>query len=100
TSTSTAPFPEWSPDNPWESLKLVFTATLKEGEAALKWYHDNIRGKRLGSRLIRLFSILLASIGALMPLVVATIRNYSQSKDLIDPQWGYFSFAAAAVLLA
>jgi hypothetical protein len=100
TSASSAPFPEWAPDKPFESLKAIFAATLKEGESALNWYRDNIRGKRLSSRLIRLFAIFLASVGALVPLIVAAARTHDRSQDIFDPQWGYFSFATAAVLLA
>jgi len=100
TSTSPVPFPEWSPDKTWDSLKAVFIATVREGESAINWYRDNIRGKRLCSRLIRLFAIVLASVGALIPLIVAAARNYDGSKGIFDPQWGYFAFATAAVLLA
>jgi hypothetical protein len=100
TATSSAPFPDWAADKPWESLKAIFIATLDQGNSAINWYRDNIRTKRLGSQLIRLLAIVLASIGALIPLIVAAARSYSDSRAIFDPQWGYFSFATAAVLLA
>ena len=91
TATSADPFPSWDSSQDWESLKAVFAATEKEGESAIRWYRDNIKSKRFGSRFIRLLAISLASIGALIPLV-ATQLNF-------NPEWGYFSFATVIVLL-
>jgi hypothetical protein len=90
TATSEEPFPTWEGDS-WDSLKKVFAATERQGEAAIKWYRYNIKSKRFGSRFIRLFAIVLASIGALIPLIAQRVG--------FDSQWGYFSFATVIVLL-
>lgn len=91
-------FPSWDPQKKWESLKELFVATSALGESAIEWYRDNVRGMRLGSRTIRLCSISLASFGALVPLLANAFRRVDRTY-LFDPQWGYFAFALAVVVL-
>ena len=92
-------FPPWDPAQKRESLNKVFEAALKQGQSAIDWYQDNIRTQRLGSRIIRLLAIFLASLGALIPLIGPPVQKLLNVKDF-DPQWGYIAFATAAVLLA
>jgi hypothetical protein len=106
TRTSLPPmdFPTWDPANCRESLDALHATTLRQGEAAIGWYRDNIRSKRAGSRVLRSIAIVLASIGALLPLVVAGVSRFAQSdsslKLMIDAQWGYIAFATAAACVA
>lgn len=100
TATPVGEFPEWDPSKQWESLIQLYSTTLKQGDSAVDWYRVNIRGKRAGSQVIRLLAILLFSVGALIPLVINIARIEGDPKGLLDPQWGYISFAAAAALLA
>jgi hypothetical protein len=104
TSLPSLDFPVWDSGNSWDSLNAVFLVTLKQGEAAIEWYRDNIRAKRAGSRILRSIAIVLASIGALLPLVIAAASRFGESetrlKALIDAQWGYIAFATAAACVA
>jgi len=104
TSLPSLEFPVWDTGNSWGSLQAVFQVTLKQGDAAIAWYHENIRAKRAGSRILRSIAILLASVGALLPLVVAAASRFAGSearvKDLVDAQWGYIAFATAAACVA
>jgi hypothetical protein len=100
TATPAEEFPEWDPKKPWESLLQLYSTTLKQGGSAVDWYRVNIRSKRAGSQIIRLLAILLFSVGALIPLVINIARIEGDQKGLLDPQWGYISFATAAAFLA
>lgn len=100
TATPVGEFPEWDPSKQWESLIQLYSTTLKHGDSAVDWYRVNIRGKRAGSQVIRLLAILLFSVGALIPLVINIARIEGNQKWLLDPQWGYISFATAAAFLA
>lgn len=96
-------FPAWDSQDVWKSLQTLFVATVKQGESAIAWYRDNIRMKRLGSQILRSAAIVLASIGALLPLVVAAASRFDQSntwKNWVDAQWGYIAFATAAACVA
>jgi hypothetical protein len=98
TAAPTIPFPAWNPQDAATSLKEVYAATVAQGQSAIDWYRTNIRGMRLGSRIVRLCSISLASFGALVPLLANAFRRQDQTY-LFDPQWGYFAFALAVVVL-
>jgi hypothetical protein len=104
TSLPSLEFPLWNASNNWESLNAVFLVTLKQGEAAIEWYRDNIRAKRAGSRILRSVAIILGSIGALLPLIIAAASRFEESdarlKALVDAQWGYIAFAMAAACIA
>jgi hypothetical protein len=96
-------FPVWDSQDVWKSLQSLFLATVRQGESAITWYRDNIRMKRLGSQFLRSAAIILASIGALLPLVVAAASRFDQSntwKNWVDAQWGYIAFATAAACVA
>lgn len=49
-------------------------------------------------------AIVLASVGALLPLVITAVSRFAEfnvrMKDLVDAQWGYIAFAAAAACVA
>jgi hypothetical protein len=104
TSFPSLEFPTWNPENSGQSLQQIFVVTLKQGEAAIEWYRTNIRPKRLGSRFLRSIAIVLAAIGALLPLVVAAASRFEASdvrlRGLVDAQWGYIAFAMAASCVA
>jgi hypothetical protein len=96
-------FPDWDSQDARKSLQILFVATVKQGESAIAWYRDNIRMKRFGSQILRSAAIVLASIGALLPLVVAAASRFDQSntwKNWVDAQWGYIAFATAAACVA
>jgi hypothetical protein len=97
-------FPVWNSQDVWKSLHDLFLATVKQGESAIAWYRDNVRMKRLGSQFLRSAAIILASIGALLPLVVAAANRFEESNAWIkrwaDAQWGYIAFATAAACVA
>src|ERR1700733_4365264 len=96
-------FPDWDSQDVRKSLQILFVATVKQGESAIAWYRDNIRMKRFGSQILRSAAIVLASIGALLPLVVAAASRFDQSntwKNWVDAQWGYIAFATAAACVA
>lgn len=101
TSLPSLDFPVWDPAKSRESLQALFDITLKQGEAAIEWYQDNIRPNRAASRILRSLAIILASLGALLPLVIAAISRFRGSEvRLVDAQWGYIAFAAAAACVA
>jgi hypothetical protein len=103
TAMPSVEFPVWDSQDVWKSLQSLFNATLQQGESAIAWYRDNIRTKRIGSQILRSAAILLASIGALLPLVVTAVGRLDQnnpSKYLVDAQWGYIAFALGAACVA
>lgn len=104
TSLPPLEFPVWDPTKTKESLQAVFLVTLKQGEVAIEWYQDNIKSKRVWSQLLRSLAIILASVGALLPLVVAAASRFAESdtrlRALVDAQWGYIAFATAAACVA
>lgn len=103
TALPSVEFPVWDSQDVWKSLQCLFLATVKQGESAIAWYRNNIRMKRLGSQVLRSAAIILTSIGALLPLVVAAASRFDQSntwKNWVDAQWGYIAFATAAACVA
>jgi hypothetical protein len=103
TSLPPMDFPAWDPQNDWTSLQKLLDVTLTQGESAIGWYRDNVRSKRVGSRVLRSMAITLASIGALLPLFAAVANRFEQEHTrapLVDAQWGYIAFATAAACVA
>jgi hypothetical protein len=103
TALPSVEFPVWDSQDVSKSLQGLFLATVKQGESAIAWYRDNIKMKRIGSQILRSAAIVLASIGALLPLVGAAVSRFDQSntwKTLVDAQWGYIAFATAAACVA
>src|ERR1035438_1700782 len=103
TAMPSVDFPVWDSQDVSKSLQSAFLATVKQGESAISWYRNNIRMKRFGSQILRSAAIVFASVGALLPLVVAAASRFDQSntwKNMIDAQWGYIAFAASAVCVA
>src|ERR1035437_10538207 len=103
TALPSVEFLVWDSQDVSKSLQGLFLATVKQGESAIAWYRDNIKMKRIGSQILRSAAIVLASIGALLPLVGAAVSRFDQSntwKTLVDAQWGYIAFATAAACVA
>lgn len=104
TALSVVTFPAWDGNDSLKSLNDLFQATIAQGDSAIGWYKVNVRGKRVGSQILRSAAIILATVGALLPLIVAAAGRFadpnSWTKNLIDAQWGYIAFATAAACVA
>lgn len=88
-------FPEWDNKDPDESLAQAYDWAVKNAQDKIAWYAKRRHPKKLGSQWLRTFSIILAAVGALFPLVDAA----TQSGRVIQGQWGYVCIALAAALV-
>jgi hypothetical protein len=68
--------------DPGAVLELLYGRAEEYALSVCDWYLDDRRRKSLASRLLRAFAIVLATLGALVPLLHATI-------GWPDPSWGY-----------
>lgn len=84
--------PEGGLDGPGgqrEALRLLREWAEQEAEDAIDWYLRDKKLKRLGSRVIRGLTIMLAVAGTAVPLGVAATGGSA-------PGWGYVLLAVAA----
>lgn len=71
---------EWQ--NAGEVLALLYDRAEERARTVSNWYLADRRGKRLASRSLRVVAIVLATGGAMVPLV-------QEAVDWLDPMWGY-----------
>ena len=71
---------QWADPN--TVLELLYSRAEEYARSVCDWYLDDRRQKRSASRLLRAGAIVLATLGALVPLLHATI-------GWPDPSWGY-----------
>ena len=100
TSSVALKFPEWDTADPVHSLAKMFAATVNYGESTVKWYDVARKSKRNGSQVLRALAIILASTGALFPLLVVFGQSQPWLSWLSNTQWGYIAFATAGACLA
>ncbi|MFI0899164.1 SLATT domain-containing protein [Streptomyces sp. NPDC020983] len=72
-----------------ETLARLREWAERDAEAAIAWYLDDKRSKRVGSRLLQGFAIACAVAGAAVPLGTAAAGGSGQG-------WGYVLLAVAA----
>jgi len=80
-----------------ESLQKSYTIVLEQAKGASAWYMSNIKTKRKWSKRIRFWSILLFSLGGLVPLINAIILENKGDWQILN--LGYIAIALAGTLL-
>ena len=83
---------DWGPEQAEESLRDVFERARAVGEGTVRWYLGQRVGKRRWAQLIRLFAILTAAGGGILPMI-ATLAGF-------NPVIATISVGAAAALVA
>jgi hypothetical protein len=100
--SETNSFPDWNKDNPQESLDAVYGRAIANAENDIEWYQSRKKPSRIRSQWLRFFSIVLAAVGALCPLLDATriVEIYTGApSNFALGQWGYVFLAAAAAIV-
>ncbi|MBB2893461.1 SLATT domain-containing protein [Flexivirga oryzae] len=76
------------------ALNELHGAVVSKIEEVDRWYLSDKRRKRVASRTLRAFAILLTALGSIWPLAI------SASSTSSSPSWGYAFLAAAGASIA
>jgi len=84
---------DWNDVNKSKSLDVVFMCAVRHAQVVIHWYLDAKKKKKQCARILRVITIALTTIAALMPLV-------SQMYEWISPIWSTFALGLAAMCVA
>lgn len=89
---------DWNSEHSEQSLNSVYLYAIKLAKDAISWYIYAKRKKKKGARIIRVLSIILAALAAILP----TLSELLQQKDgttIIRAGWTTVSLGIAGSLL-
>jgi SMODS and SLOG-associating 2TM effector domain 2 len=86
---------DWAENSRAESLTKVYDHAMSVSTAAQNWYAGKHPSKRTSGRALRLTGILLAGVGALLP-IISEISSSSSGKPAIAPGWAAVALGLAA----
>jgi hypothetical protein len=86
----------WATSDALKSLDAVRVFTEYQANDAIDWYYRRKRPKQIGSQSMRFCAIVLASVGGLVPIIVA-LPHVNPAWML--EKWGYVALGVAAACL-
>ena len=89
---------DWTPEKRLESIAKVYRYVCQHAEQAMQWYLVKKNAKRKWARVLRFWSIVIAALAALIPLLAQIYQGHA--KIHIDPVWASVALFVAATLVA
>ena len=88
---------DWNPNKVEESLQTVFEKATTIGQGAIKWYSNSKKSKKWWAQAIRISSIVLGAIAALLPTIGDMLSK--DGMPGIPGGWTTICLGAAGALL-
>jgi len=95
---SRADLPKLNWSNPPSALPLVYDYVVSQAKNAEEWYAKKRRPKKRGGQILRITSIFLVGVAALIPILSEVITD--EEKAVIPAAWASAALIAAATLVA
>lgn len=89
-------FPQWNDAAQSESVKALYVWVVGNAKKQVQWYDERRKPKRLWAQVVRGAALLLATLGALCPLITPVVNIYWQSQL---PTLGYVFLAIGAAFI-
>jgi hypothetical protein len=89
----------WDPIDVPCSLDNLYKCVKGRADGAIKWYFESKADKKMWAIWLRVISILLASAGALVPILSQIITD-KNGDQIIAPAWASVALVLAGVLVA
>ena len=89
----------WEPNDVPGSLDALYQYVKDRATKAIDWYLESKRDKKIWAIWLRVLAILLASAGALLPILSQIITD-ENGEQIIAPAWASVALVLAGVLVA
>jgi hypothetical protein len=89
---------DWSPEKRAESLDCAFRHAMSLAEDAINWYLRGKQCKKLGAGSVRVLTIVLGTIAALLPTIGELVHSYNEKLN-IGAGWTIVLLGIAGCLL-